>query len=107
MFNIIKKKVIKKFLRYMEPFDIDIEELKNKQKNGAQIIDVRSSQEFNEWHIEGAINIPEYEINCNITEILKDKEEEIVLYCLSGIRSKRAYEKLIKLDYKNVYNLCK
>lgn len=105
MLDKLKRKMIKRFFRHMEKYDISMEDLKKKQNEGALIIDVRSSQEFNEWHIENAINIPEYEINCNINQILEDKEEEIVLYCASGIRSKKAYQKLIKLGYKNVYNL--
>jgi rhodanese-related sulfurtransferase len=40
-----------------------------------------------------------------IEYILKDKNKEIVLYCQSGERSLQAYKKLIKLQYKNVYNL--
>lgn len=98
-------KIKKHSFRNMEPYDIDMEELKCKQSKGAKIVDVRSSQEYNECHIEGAINIPEYEINCNIDKILKNQDEEIVLYCSSGNRSKNAYKKLKKLDYKNVYNL--
>ena len=105
MLNKLKEKIKKKFFRCMELCDISMEELKKKQDEGAIIIDVRSSQEFNEWHIEGAINIPEYEINCDIEKILDDKDKEIVLYCASGIRSKKAYQKLAKLDYKNIYNL--
>ena len=105
MLGKLKRKMIKRFFRHMETYDISMEDLKKKQDEGAIIIDVRSSQEFNEWHIEGAINIPEYEINCNIDEILDDKEKEIVLYCASGIRSKKAYQKLVKLDYKKVYSL--
>ena len=99
MLEKLKRKMIKKFFRHMEEYDISMEELKKKQSEGAIIVDVRSSQEFSESHIEGAINIPEYEINSNIDKILEDKEEEIVLYCASGIRSKKAYQKLTKLDY--------
>ena len=42
----------------MESYDINMEELKQKQTEGAIIIDVRATQEFKEGHIEGAINIP-------------------------------------------------
>ena len=105
MLNKLRRKIIRRFFRHMETYDITIQELKNKQNKGALVIDVRSSQEYNEGHISGAINIPEYEINSEINKILKDKEREIVLYCTIGIRSKNAYNKLIKLGYKNVYNL--
>ena len=102
MFRLIKHKL---FGRNMEYYDVNILELKEKQKKGAMIIDVRSSQEYLEGHLKGAINIPYYEINKNVNNILKDKNKEIVLYCQSGERSLQAYKKLINLQYKNVYNL--
>lgn len=105
MLNRLRKFLRKGFFRNMEPYDIDMDELKSKRENGAIIVDVRSSQEYNEGHIDKAINIPEYKINYNLEKILKDKNAEIVLYCSSGIRSKNAYKKMKKLGYKNVFNL--
>lgn len=105
MLNIFRRKNKKQFFRNMKSCDINMEQLKNKQINGIKIIDVRSSQEYNEWHIEGAINIPEYEINCNVDNILENKNEDIVLYCSSGSRSEKAYSKLTKLGYKRLYCL--
>ena len=102
MFRYWKNKILK---RNMESYDISFEELIQKQNYGAYIVDVRSSQEFEEGHLDGAINIPYYEINRNIEKILGDKEQEIVLYCEAGVRSKKAYKKLTRLQYKNVYNL--
>ena len=104
MFSLIKWKMFK---RNMEYYEINIEELKEKQKNGAEILDVRSSQEYAEGHFKGAINIPYYQINKNVYNILKDKQQEIVLYCEAGVRSRQAYKKLLKLQYKNVYSLYK
>jgi rhodanese-related sulfurtransferase len=85
--------------------DITMEQLRNKQKNGAIVIDVRSPQEYEEGHINGAILIPEYTINYKIQEKLNNKDVEIVVYCSSGIRSKKAQRKLLKMGYKNVYNV--
>ena len=95
----------KMFKRNIESYDINYEELLQKQNKGAYIVDVRSSQEFEEGHLNGAINIPYYEINKNVQEILKDKNREIVLYCEAGIRSKRAYRRLKKLEYEKIFNL--
>ena len=89
----------------MEFYEISMQELEEKQKNGAVIVDVRSLQEYDEGHIYKAINIPYYEIKKNVNNLLKNKKQEIVLYCQTGFRSKQAYKKLIKLEYKNVYNL--
>lgn len=91
----------------MEYYDVNIEELKEKQLKGAIIVDVRSSQEYSEGHLRDAINLPYYEINKNVYNVLKDKNKEMVLYCQSGVRSKQAYKRLIRLHYKNVYNLYK
>ena len=102
MFKSLKNRI---FYRKMEDYEINMYELKEKQKNGAIIVDVRSSQEYYEGHINGAINIPYYEIKMDVNNVLKNKNEEIVLYCQTGFRSKQAYKKLIKLEYKNVYNL--
>lgn len=102
MLKLIKDKI---FNRNMEFYEISMQELEEKQKKGAVIVDVRSSQEYDEGHINKAINIPYYEIKKNVNNELNNKNQEIVLYCQTGFRSKQAYKKLIKLEYKNVYNL--
>ncbi len=94
-----------KFYRNMESYDINLKELKNMQKAGAEIIDVRSRAEFNEGHLDGAINIPEYELKSSFKKLNIDRDKVIVVYCISGYRSKRAYMKLKKMGYNNVYNL--
>ena len=88
-----------------ENLDIKKEDLEEYIKSGATIIDVRSPQEYREGHIDGAINIPVYNIRKNVQNILKDKDELIVLYCSVGERSKMAQEKLKKLGYTNVYTV--
>ena len=69
------------------------------------IVDVRSTQEFSEGHIDGAISIPEYEIRKEAENRLVDKENNIVVYCSSGGRSKKTQKLLKKLGYSHVYNL--
>ena len=93
------------FKRSMDFFDISLEELKLKQNQGAIIIDVRSSQEYLEGHLAGAINIPYYEINRNVYNIIKNRNKEIVVYCQEGVRSKQAFKILRKLKYEKVFNL--
>lgn len=81
----------------------DLEEFIKHQRG--LIIDVRSNQEYEEGHINGAINIPVYNIVNEINKIERDKERVIILYCSSGTRSKKAKTELEKLGYENVYNL--
>ena len=66
------------------------------------IIDARTTEEFEEGHIEGSILIPEYEISKRAEKELPDKEQLILVYCRSGRRSKIASEELVKLGYTNV-----
>ena len=66
------------------------------------ILDVRTEEEFNEAHIEGAVLIPDYEISAKAESILTDKEQLILVYCRSGRRSKNAAKELATLGYTNV-----
>ncbi len=69
------------------------------------VIDVRTPQEFNAGHIDGAINIPYDQIEPNLPSLDKiKKEDNILLYCRSGHRAGIAKESLNKLGYKNVQN---
>ena len=68
---------------------------------GAIVIDVRSLNEYNEGHIKGAINIPFDEIE-NITY---DKDDTIIVYCASGVRSSNAANILSDMGYTSLYNL--
>ncbi len=72
------------------------------EEDGYVILDVRTQEEFDEAHIDGAILIPDYEIADKAESVLKDKNQLILVYCRSGRRSKLAAEKLVKLGYTNV-----
>ncbi len=66
------------------------------------ILDVRTQEEYDDAHIDGAILIPDYEIADKAESVLKDKDQLILVYCRSGRRSKNAAEALVKLGYTNV-----
>ena len=66
------------------------------------ILDVRTGEEFAEGHIVGAILIPDDEITEEAENILTDKEQQILVYCRSGRRSKNAASHLVELGYTNV-----
>lgn len=84
--------------------EINFEQLKNMVSKGAILIDVRSPQEFKEGPLPGAINIPEYEIRKVKNEMPK-LNQQIVVYCQYGGRSREAYNMLRKMGYTNVYSL--
>lgn len=87
--------------------EISYENLKKLIKNNSDIIivDVRSPQEFTENRINTAINIPVYDIERMANSILLNKNTAIIVYCQSGVRSKKACTILLKLGYTNLYNL--
>ena len=66
------------------------------------ILDVRTAEEYAAGHIEGAVLIPDYEIQEKAEEILLDKSQLILVYCRSGRRSKNAASTLASLGYTNV-----
>ncbi|MDO4641679.1 MAG: rhodanese-like domain-containing protein [Neisseria sp.] len=67
-------------------------------------IDVRSPEEFQQGHIEGAQNIPVDRIASEISRISPDKNAPLNLYCRSGRRSEVALQTLKKLGYTHVIN---
>ena len=89
----------------MDKYDIDMENLNIMKLQGAKIVDVRSRREYSEGHISGSINIPDYEINRKFEKVFQDYNQTIILYCSSGVRSKKACKKLIKKGYTNIFNL--
>ena len=71
-------------------------------EEGYIILDVRSQEEFDQGHIPGAILIPDNEIEAKAETVLTDKNQQILVYCRSGRRSKLAAEALVKLGYTNI-----
>ncbi len=52
------------------------------ERDGYVIPDVRTQEEFDEAHIDGAILIPDYEIAAKAERILKDKNQFITTVML-------------------------
>ena len=72
------------------------------------IIDVRSLDEYNSGHIPNAVSLPNETItsdNPQVTAILPDKDQTILVYCRSGKRSKQASDKLVALGYTNICDI--
>lgn len=72
------------------------------KQNDLVWIDVRSDEEYQEQHLEGAINIEYTEILEGVANL--DKDTEILLYCGSGRRAGIALEALEAQGFTNVTN---
>lgn len=86
---------------------ISVEQVKKDLDEGKDFIllDVRTKEEFREGHIEGAINIPVQVLAYEAENELLEKDQVIVLYCRSGVRTLTAAEILKELDYTEVYDM--
>ncbi len=67
-------------------------------------LDVRNQSEYDQGHIPNAVLLPVSEITQRAGEVLPDKEQVILVYCQSGMRSAQAAEELVDLGYNNVYD---
>ena len=72
---------------------------------GAVLIDVRSSLEYESGNLKNSINIDVDAIENVIESKVSDKNTKIILYCRSGNRSNTAANYLIDMGYTNVYDL--
>ncbi len=83
------------------------EQAKERLDSGDELIllDVRTQEEFDAGHIDGAILLPnETIIDSEQPDILPDLDAEILIYCRSGNRSAQAAKKLVAQGYTNVYD---
>ena len=84
---------------------ISAEEAKEMIDNGGVIVvDVRRPDEYGDRHIPGAINVPNEDISDQQPEALPDLDAILLIHCRTGVRSKAASDKLLKMGYTNVYD---
>jgi len=75
------------------------------KETSPQLIDVRTTEEFQTGALNGAVNISSSSLNF-IKQIEKlDKNKPVFLYCLRGTRSQGAMNKLVTRGFTNVYSL--
>ena len=86
--------------------DITVEELKNRmdEGNAPHIIDVRETYEYAEYNIGGEL-IPLGELSAALLEWEGKKNEEIVVHCRSGMRSRMAQQLMEQAGFGKVRNL--
>ncbi len=97
------KNICEKMFFRIDKTDLQYDEaMEIYKRENAILIDVRMPDEYREKHIEGAINIPIYEID-NLKNEIIDKDKVILLYCKTGKRSKIVKEILMQNGYRNVY----
>lgn len=85
--------------------EIPVEETLEKQRNGANLIDVREDNEWDEAHARGATHIGRGVIERDIVGKFPDKNTELILYCGGGYRSALAADNLQRMGYTSVLSV--
>ncbi len=78
---------------------------KIKATENAQILDVRTPEEFAGEHLENAVNVNWNADDFTAKASAYDKSKPVFVYCKIGGRSAKAAEKLHELGFTEVYNL--
>lgn len=68
------------------------------------ILDLRDAKDFEKSSVENAVNIPMDEFEAKAKKELKNKDQEILLYCNTGTRTSEASQILEKDGYTNIIN---
>lgn len=68
------------------------------------VVDVRTLEEFNTGHLDGAINVPVDSVKSDFSDKVTDnKDSKIIIYCQSGRRAVDALNMLSGMGYTNLY----
>jgi len=75
------------------------------ENDNVQLIDVRTSEEYNKGHIKGAKNIDYFSDSFGVSIGLLDKKYPIFIYCKSGKRSSRSAASFKAVGFDSIYQL--
>jgi rhodanese-related sulfurtransferase len=84
---------------------IKAQELLTTDTSNWLVIDVRSSEEYFQGHVPGAINIAHSSIKEHFTQLESFRDKTIVLYCKSGYRAGKAAKVLSGMGFGDLRHL--
>ena len=85
--------------------EVSVDEAIERMEKGAQLIDVREDNEWQEGHAAGARRMGRGVLERDIIHEIPDKSAELILYCGGGYRSAMAADNLQKMGYTNVFSM--
>ncbi len=89
----------------VETIDVTAFSKKINETPNAQILDVRTPEEYATGHIENSDNVNWLSDSFVLRTDKYDKTKPVFVYCKSGGRSIKASNKLAELGFTNIYNL--
>lgn len=85
------------------PAEISVDEAHKMYEEGAFLLDVRTPEEWNEYHAPGTTLIPLDQLSSRIAEVPTD--QTIVVVCRSGNRSQQGRDILKQAGYEQVTSM--
>jgi len=85
------------------PREISVDEAYQMYQQGAFVLDVRTVEEWNEYHAPNTTLIPLDQLASRVNELPRDKE--IVVVCRSGNRSQQGRDILLQAGIQNVTSM--
>jgi len=83
--------------------DVSVEQAHNMYQNGAFVLDVRTLEEWNEYHAPNTTLIPLDQLPSRLNEVPRDRQ--IVVVCRSGNRSQEGRDILLKAGFEQVTSM--
>ena len=85
------------------PRDSSVSEAYSLYQNGAFVLDVRTQEEWNEFHVPNTTLIPLDQLASRLSEVPRDRQ--IVVVCRSGNRSQQGRDILLNAGFKQVTSM--
>ncbi|MEA2498557.1 MAG: sulfur-carrier protein adenylyltransferase/sulfurtransferase [Actinomycetota bacterium] len=87
--------------------EVTPEEIHERYERGdrPRLLDVREQDEVEAGMIPGADHLSRAHFESRVEDVLPNKDDEIVIYCASGVRSAFAVKTLTELGYSNVASM--
>jgi len=85
------------------PLEIGVDEAYTKYQSGVFVLDVRTVEEWNEYHAPNTTLIPLDQLATRVNEVPRDKE--IVVVCRSGNRSQQGRDILLNAGFTQVTSM--
>ncbi len=85
------------------PSTISVSDAYNLYQNGAFVLDVRTQEEWNEYHVPNTTLIPLDQLPSRLDEVPSDRQ--IIVVCRSGNRSQQGRDILLKAGFEQVTSM--
>ena len=82
-----------------------LQEAISKSDHKPVLLDVRTQSEYNDGHIQDAINIPHDQILKKPQLVSAYKDSQMVVFCRSGVRAGKVIEMLESLGFKEIIDI--